>query len=172
MEVFVMKKLSGYIRLLSVLGLLLTTFLVLPNNVSAAWFTVHGHTGNVEYMSRLNNADIYKGWGLSLDLKSSNFNWVHFSIPTALISTTRYVAFELQTGSVDIWIDEVHIWNGKTKIKTFNNLTWSGIADVYILDLGSQMSVGYGLGISVKIIAGVESMNHRVSFYTVAADLF
>jgi len=166
-----MKKLSDYIRLLSVLSLLLTTFLVLPNMVSAAWFTVHGHTGHVEYMSRVDNADIYKGWGLDIDQKSGNYNWVHFAIPTALITTTRYIAFELQTGSVDALISQVDIYNGRTKIKSFDALTWSGPAAVHILDLGSEMSVGLGLGISVKIGAGVEMMSHNFLFYTVAADL-
>lgn len=166
-----MKKLSSNIRLLLVLSLLLTTFLVLPNMVSAAWFLIHGHSGHVEYMSRVDNEDIYKGWGLDIDQKSGLTNWVHFTIPTAFGTTTRYIGFELQTGSIDAWIDQVDIYNGKTKIKTFIGLHWSGPTNIYILDLGTQMNVGMGLGISVKICAGIEMMSHNFKFYTVAADL-
>ena len=159
-------------RQLSFSVLFLTAFLFLPNGVNAAWFTIHGNNGKVEYMSLVDNTEIYKGWGLHIDQSPGMYNWIHFTFPTTLQNTVRYIAFQLQTGSADAWVDEVHVYNGNTKIKTFSDLNWSGENNIYLLDLGSQMAVGLGFGISVKIAAGVETMSHNFRFHTLGADLY
>ncbi|WP_233144593.1 hypothetical protein [Methyloprofundus sedimenti] len=128
------------------------------------WACTHGHSGNIEYVNRVETLDrVHIGWGLQFDQKSGLVNWIHFAPPSSFGQKTRYVALQFSTGSVDAFIDNVDIYDLGVKVKQFTNLGWSGPQQIQILDLGEEMTFT-ALGISVEVKAGVESMSHEFTF--------
>lgn len=135
------------------------------------WSCTHGHTGNIEYIDRVHTLDrVHIGWGLDFVQSSGLLNWVHFAPPSIFGQKTRYVAIQFSTGSVDAFIDSVHVYDLGTRVKQFNDLGLSGGLQTKILDLGSDMTFA-ALGISVEVKAGVESMSHRVIFTGACASI-
>ncbi|HOI96813.1 MAG TPA: hypothetical protein PK250_19080, partial [Syntrophobacter fumaroxidans] len=73
------------------------------------------------------------------------------------------------TGSVDAWVSAIHIYDGVNKVKVLEG-SWSNGYKTVTVDLGSVRSFTYGLGVSVQIKAGVESMSHRFIFVGAGAN--
>jgi hypothetical protein len=136
---------------------------------------VHGNSGHVEYMNNLASTDrIYLGWGLDIELKPGSFNWLHYSIPTTPGTKTRYLLVRYETGetgnSADSDIIALHVFDGETRIYQKNSLNLSGGPGYTIIDMGAYKTISWGLGLSINVGAGVESMSHRMRIYTVMAE--
>jgi len=170
-----MKKLA-MISLLSLLfvGVSLLSISVLVAPASAQGIpVVHGHSGHVEYESRITSTRQHIAWGLDFDQSSGLTNWIHYSISTPFFSHTRFLGIKFETGSVDIWISEVHVYDGRTKIYDSPDLSLSGATykdDWYIIDMGSDKLIDQALGLSIEISAGVEMMSHNIKIYAVGAE--
>ncbi len=141
--------------------------------------TVHGTSGHIEFTDRVDyitKSTHMAAWGLDFYQKSGSSNWIHYSIPMPYGARTRYLAIKFKTGSVDSWIDQFHVFNGGTKIYDGPAVGLSGDAfgddaDAwYIIDMGSDKIINKALGLSINVKAGVESMNHRVFIFSVAAE--
>ncbi|MBI3950858.1 MAG: hypothetical protein HY314_10445 [Acidobacteria bacterium] len=65
------------------------------------------------------------------------------------------------TGSGDIAITDIHVWNGDDKINEFTGLDWSGGMQTKELFLGNLVNFSKGMGVSIRILAGVEAVSHR-----------
>lgn len=139
--------------------------IVMVSPVGAEWYWTHGNSATIQDKTVTDywagNSFEY-GWGLDIRQKPGTSNWVHFAVPT-LGNTNkgaRYIRLRFWTGSADAFVSDVHVWNGETKVKEFTG-PWSGGWQTVTLDLGSVVSFTKGMGVSMKINAGVESMNHR-----------
>lgn len=153
--------------LLSFIAMLFFTTPVL----ALQWACTHGHTGNIEYIDRVSTLDrVHIGWGLDFNQSPGLLNWVHFAPPSMFGQTTRYVALQFSTGSVDAFIDSVHVYDLGTKVKEFNDLGLSGAKQTEVFDLGADTTFT-ALGISVEVKAGVESMSHNIEFYGACASV-
>jgi hypothetical protein len=131
---------------------------------AAQWRCIHGHSGHIEYLTRVQTTErAHIGWGLDFDQKSGLYNWIHFAVPTVFGQTTRYIALQFWTGSVDAVVDSVHVYNGGDRVMEFEDLGWADGWHEEILDLGEEMTFA-ALGISIEIGAGVEMMDHRFLF--------
>jgi hypothetical protein len=127
---------------------------------AGAWVCTHGHSGTVEFPSRLvTEEQIHIGWGLDFALKPSQDNWVHYAPPAVLGEKIRYIGLQFATGSADAVVDNVHVWNLNTRTHTFNALGWSGGSQIKILDLGSFQAFDV-IGLSIGVWSGVEMMDH------------
>lgn len=83
-----------------------------------------------------------------------------------------YLRLKFYTGSADAFVSEVHVYNGNQKKKEFKSLNLSdGWKDIQ-LDLGSKVAFSRGLGITVKIGAGVEMAGHRFIFAAAGASFY
>ncbi len=165
-----MKKLVRNHRFLLFAALVLTGVLALSCPAHAAWHMTHGTSGHVEREANVENVIHYLGWGLDITQKPGTSNWVHYAVPTLGDKKVgaQYVRLIFRTYSADAWVSDVHVYNGPTKIKEFKG-SWSGNKTV-TLNLGSVTRFNQGLGISVKINAGVEMMSHRVIFFGAGAN--
>jgi hypothetical protein len=135
----------------------------------ALWYRVHGTAAQ---MQAATSPHWYMGWGLDINLNSSSSDWIHFPVPTVGSPMgARNISIYFYTGSVDVWVAQVDVWDGNTKIKSFTG-TWTQ-ANAYRslpLDLGAWHVFTQGLGISVLVKAGVEMMSHRIIFVRASAN--
>jgi hypothetical protein len=158
---------------LLILGLVLAGTLALTGPAHAVWYTVHGQSGHIQDPSLVSNISpfVYYGWGIDITEKAPSSNWVHFSVPTNVAPTqgVQNVRVTFKTYIPDAWISQVDVYDGNVKIKSFFG-HWTGVKTLY-LKLDSITTITQGLGISVKILAGVDSGDHRIVIYGVAANV-
>ena len=132
--------------------------------------TVHGHNGHVEYADRVESDREFLGWGLDFEQSPGLWNWIHYALPVPWGRSTRYVAVRYETGSIDAFISDIHVYDGGTKIYEEADINLSEGPAWYVIDMGEHMFIDEALGVSIRVAAGVESMSHRVIFYAVAGD--
>ena len=153
------------------IAIALTLILVCP--AQATWTWVQGHSGHIEYKDRFADTNRFeKGWGLDFYLNSGMEDYVHFSVPVPATAKqgVRYIRLYFYTGSVDAWVSNIIVYDGKNLIKNQAG-SWSNGYQTVTVDLGSVRSFTRGLGISVLIKAGVESMSHQFVFVGAAANI-
>ena len=90
----------------------------------ASW--IHGHSMQIEYPDRLVSQRRIGYW-IDVEGKSGSTNWFHFAIPTpVIVNDVRLkvdsVMLRFSTGSVDAFVDNVHVYDGETLIAAHNNL--------------------------------------------------
>jgi hypothetical protein len=171
-----MKKRSQFVHIATLAGVFMIVSLVMAGMCLAGGVVaVHGNSGHVEYMNSLASTDrIYLGWGLDIDQKPGSFNWLHYSIPTTPGTKTRYLLIRYETGttgnSADSLIKAFHVYDGENLIYYNDSIHLTGGPDYAIIDMGSDKTIYWGLGLSVNIGAGVESMSHRMRIYSIMAE--
>jgi hypothetical protein len=128
------------------------------------WMFSHGNATHIE--TPANCTYQYFGWGLDLTQKSGLMNWIHMTVPTPNgdLAQAQYIRLKFYTGSADAVVSQIDVYNGNTKVKTIGPLSLSNGWKDLSFDLGSKLNFSRGMGISIKIGAGVESMNHRFIF--------
>ncbi len=139
---------------------------------------VHGTAGRIEFMDRVTDGNqTVLGWGLQLIQKSGLYNWIHYAIPTKSGPNpgswgVRYIYINYVTWSADAGIYGVHIYKGgdwyPLKVITYDPPK-TGYGPLTI-DLGAVTSFSGGLGVSINIGAGVESMDHTFTFFGAGAE--
>ena len=149
---------------------LLVGAIILSGTAYAEWMWTHGNIGEIEYPANCTYKNF--GWGLDIDQKSGNWNWIHLPVPSKAGSTwgAQYIRLQFYTGSADAFVAEIHVYNGATKKKEFKGLSISNGWKDLQFDLGSKMIFNKGMGISIKIGAGVEMMSHRFIFSAAGAN--
>lgn len=165
-----MKKTALKVRPLLIGCLLLNLTLTFPGSAFATtqWFWSHGHTAKVQAPWDTTGM-FYMGWGLEFIENTGTGNWIHIAIPSPAtvdnsLMRARYIKIRFYTGSADAWISDVHVWNGESLVKQFTGFNWSGDWQTQQLDLGSLINFDKGLGLSIFVRAGVESLNHKFIF--------
>jgi len=144
---------------------------------AAQYMFTHGNVSEIEYPT--NCSYRYFGWGLDITHKPGLSNWIHIPVPTPYIVLptdnqalgARYIYLTFYTGSVDAWVSDIHVYNGGSKVFAIGNLNYNGYKDIRI-DMGKKIGFNRGVGISMKINSGVESMSHRFIFYSAGAYFY
>ena len=163
-----MKNLKCLFSALCLSFFILAFALCFSNKAYAVLFCNHGHSGHVEYESLISDQH-YSGWGLDFDMVPGSVNWVHFSIPTVADMKVSNVKLNFVTGSNDALVDNVVVYNGGKRVKTFEFQELSGDLGLITLELEDRV-LFTSVGITVKISTGVEEMSHHYTFYEVCAD--
>jgi hypothetical protein len=159
-------KLARQLLFTSVIAFII--FLAGSNNLFAGGIaTTHGHSGHIEYQDNVDSSRQFLGWGLDFDQALGTWNWIHYSIPVPFGAKTRKVGVLFKTGSADVGITTIDIFDGDVRIHREDGLNLSGDKQWYIVDMGELKTIDEALGISIEVGAGVESMSHRV--YIIAA---
>jgi hypothetical protein len=138
----------------------------------ASW--IHGHSMQIEYPERL-VSQRRAGFWIDVEGKSGSTNWFHFAIPTpVIINDVRLkvdsVMLHFSTGSVDAFVDNVHVYDGETLIAAHNDLGLSLSYNLARFAVPNKPSVYWGLGISIGVGFGVEGMNHHMNFISAGCD--
>lgn len=149
---------------------MLLIFLTLSSNVFAATITtVHGHSGQIEYMDRvLSDPPYYRGWGLDFHQSPSGPNWIHYSVPVPMFAKTQYMAVVFRTGSEFTNITTIDVFDGSTRIHREAGLNLNGDQQWYILDMGEVKTISSALGISIEVRTVLDAPSHRIWLYSVA----
>jgi len=146
---------------------------------AAQYEWTHGNAAVLEVPTNVTGYRYY-GWGLDMNHKLGLSNWVHIPVPTPYIVFptdnqalgARRIYLRFYTGSVDAWISNIDVYNGSSKVYSIGNLSYSnGWKDIYI-DMGKKIGFTRGMGISIKINSGVESMSHRFIFSSAGAYFY
>jgi hypothetical protein len=143
-----------------------------PRISYASW--IHGHSMEIEYPDRI---AYQRRTGMSFDLegKPGTINWFHFAIPTPVIlNDVRLQADSVLlcfwTGSIDAFLRDVHIYDGRYRIAEFNEIYLSQDQPSVRLTLPGAPTILQGLGISLGVGFGVEAMSHNMEFYSAGCD--
>ncbi|MCY6371436.1 DUF6623 family protein [Clostridium ganghwense] len=139
----------------------------------AMW--THGHSIQIEYPERI--ASIKRaGFYAQIKGKPGTRNWFHFAIPTPVIVNSKRlqvgsVLIRFKTGSTDTSINSVHIYDGERKIASFDNLDLSPRQfETRRFKIPGNPKIKFGLGISIGVGFGVESMSHSMEFSSAGCD--
>lgn len=131
--------------------------------------------GNVAEIENPGNCSYkYFGWGLDITQKPGMANWIHLTVPSPYGAGqlgASQIRLKLYTGSADAFVDRIDVYNGNAKIKSITVNYSNGWKDVTV-NLGGKYSFNRGLGISLHIGAGVESMSHRFIFSSAGAYFY
>jgi len=171
-----MKKSVRFVQIAMLAGVLGIVSLVMTGAcLAGSIVAVHGHSGNIEYQDRVLNTDRQKlGWGLDIEQKPGLYNWLHYSIPTVPLTKTRYLLVRYQTGipgeTADSMITSLHVYDGENLIYFKDGLSLTGGPAITVIDMEEEKTISWGLGLSIGIGAGVESMSHAMRIYAVWAE--
>jgi len=143
-----------------------------PDISHASW--IHGHSMQIEYPDRI-ASQRRAGYSINVEGKPGTSNWFHFAIPTpVIINDTRLridsVMLRFTTGSVDAFVRHVHVYDGETKIAEHNDIYLSGENSFVRLVVPDRPEVRWGIGISIGVGFGVESMDHHMDFISAGCD--
>ena len=139
----------------------------------AMW--VHGHNMQIEYSDRLES--VWRaGMYIRVEGKPGLSNWFHFAIPTPVIVNGNRlradsVMVRFRTGSADAFVTAIHIYDGEKKIAAHDNLRlapndWEWPR----FDVPRNPKIRWGVGISIGVGFGVETMSHRMEFSSAGCD--
>jgi len=138
----------------------------------ASW--IHGHSMHVEYPDRV-ASERRTGFSINIEGKPGSTNWFHFAIPTpVLINDVRLRADSVmlcfKTHSVDAWVRDVHVYDGYTLIAVHDkvNMSKDHLFERFIVP--DRPEVWLGIGISIGVSCGVESMDHHMEFFAAGCD--
>lgn len=143
-----------------------------PGLAHASW--IHGHSMHIEYPDRL-VSEWRAGFYIRVEGNSGSKNWFHFAIPTPVIVNGNRlkvgsVMLRFKTGSADASVKHVHVYDGEKKIAQHNNLNLHGENMFKRFDVPGHPPVKWGLGISIGVGFGVESMSHQMEFTSAGCD--
>jgi hypothetical protein len=138
----------------------------------ASW--IHGHSMQIEYPDRL-VSQWRAGFSINIEGKSGTTNWFHFAIPTpVIINDVRLkvdsVMLRFTTGSLDAFVQNVHVYDGEILIAAHNNLNFSLSNALARFGVSNRPAVQFGLGISIGVGFGVEAMDHHMDFIAAGCD--
>lgn len=136
----------------------------------AMW--AHGSSVQEEFPDRLTQTRRLGFYSL-FDGKPGTWNWFHYAIPTPVIVSDRRLRLEsvmLQFSAYpDVWVTNVHIYDGYRKIESFDNLAITGTHLFERFDTLNPL-VRYGIGISIGVRFGTNNVTHRIRFISAGGD--
>jgi hypothetical protein len=129
---------------------------------------------HIEYPNRI-ASEWRAGFYVQIEGRPGTGNWFHFAIPTPVIVNDNRlkvgsVMLRFRTGSVDAFVEHVHIYDGEEKIAQHNNVNLSGEHMFDRFDVPEHPPVKWGLGISIGVAFGVEPMSHQMQFISAGCD--
>jgi len=151
------------------------------NIVETVW--IHGVAVKAEFNDRIKSTS-YKGWGSSFQCLNDQNNWFHIALTTpVIINGARpklskiYLLFSTESGMIgEIKIHSIHLYDGKHKVRSLDNLNLSGdhssaIDITNTIELTPPMVIQSGLGISVGVsVPNGPSSNFPIKFSTIGAE--
>lgn len=118
------------------------------------------------------------GWAGQIKHLNSQ-GWYHVSIPTAVIVTDIRLRVDaalilFSTGTQGV-IQSVHVYDGRTKIASNDNVAVSGVNQLERFPVrdpaGNRPSVGFGIGLSMFVTLGADPSQAWVEISAVGVDL-
>lgn len=143
-----------------------------PALAHASW--IHGHSMQIEDPAAIQS--VWRaGFYIRIEGKSGLHNWFHFAIPTPVIVNDHRlrvgsVMLVFRTMSADAIVRDVHVYDGDVKIAEHNGVNLTGNIGWRRFDVPTHPEVKMGIGISVGVGFGVESMSHRMEFISAGCD--
>lgn len=148
---------------LLVVSFLCLTVLCLSGTAHATWYWTHGHSGHVQDPSTVTTV-VPRATGLEINMYDSTA-WVHYAVPTVGDATrgARLIRVRFNiVGGMDSRISGVRIYNGNVLVKTFT-VNWHTPGwQTVTLDLGAIKLFPHGMGISLQLYAGPDSLTDSI----------
>lgn len=152
------------------------------NIVETIW--IHGVAVKPEFNDRIKSIS-YKGWGSTFHCKNGQNNWFHVALTTpVIVNGSRpklskiYLLFSTESGgAASSFVSSIHLYDGKHKVRSLDNLDLSGDHSSAIdvtnsIDLAPPMIIQSGLGISIGVhVPSGPLSEFPVNFATIGAEL-
>ena len=181
--------------------LLLGTANAQKNTMYSTW--VHGHSATLEdrRVNRSKLAGITKvndavdwlnhtrfqthrvGWGLQCyyfdsgkeNRRKSGETWIHYAIPTPVITNSKRVKVNDVLinvfGSTDkLHIAAVHVWDGNKRIAKYDNIKEWGKKKLVRYSISNTPLIEYGIGVSLLIKGENVTAENKIEICSVGAD--
>jgi hypothetical protein len=137
----------------------------------AMW--THGCGIQIETPSRFASVTRY-GFYTALVGKANTSSWVHFQIPTPLIVDNvrlkaNSVLLSFKTSAADAQVKAVHVYDGATKIASFERLAYSGNVGMIRFTLSNAPLIYEGLNISILTSFGSKA---EIDFISAGCDFY
>lgn len=148
------------------------------DSLNAVW--VHGNVAEAEAPWNLESTAV-RGWGIFFTGKENSFNWFHIPISTPVITESTRVRLEkfflrFKTFG-DCTINNIHVWDGNTRIIAKDGLSLSGDhlstyeLGINAFDVSPLIGMSTGMEIAVGVKFGVKSPGSpKIQFSTAGAD--
>lgn len=144
----------------------------------ASW--IHGTSFQAEDQNAINGI-IRFGWGAVFRGKPGSFTWFHVAVPTPVITDNIRIALEkifIFYKTTHAVIKSVHVYDGPTKFRSFDNLSLSGdrstgivAQNTWTITPNVEMKWGLGFSVGVQFSVGIDSpITPELLFTTAGAD--
>jgi hypothetical protein len=125
------------------------------------WLMAHGTSAKVQDPGAVGSL-VYYGWGLDFNVLNPGTSvWVQVPVPTAMyVTLSRSIRIYFSSGSdgwSDVWIDQVDVWNGGTRVASFTGLKEQSIqysGTNMELELSPPVDFESGMNLSILVTAG------------------
>jgi len=138
--------------------------LSIPASASAGTqsFWSHGHTARVQFPENTTELRPYSV-GLGFEQNSGMLNWVQIGIPTMTDvdgspMSARLIKIRFYTGA-EVRVTQIDVYNGETYVRALAGPAPVAGWQTLELDLGSPVNFDRGMGLSIRVGAGVEQGN-------------
>ena len=143
-----------------------------PVLAHASW--IHGHSMQVEFPDRL-SSERRTGNSIIIEGKPGSINIFHFAIPTPVIVKGHRlkvgsVMLRFKTQSADALVNHLYVFDGEKRIAAHENINLSGKNMFKRFDVPGHPEVKWGLGVSLNVGFGVESLSHQMEFISAGCD--
>jgi len=123
----------------------------------AMW--THGTSVHEEFSDRF-KYKYKKGFYTIYEGKLGTSNWFHFAIDSVILMFLT---------DPDVRVTSVHIYDGPTKIASYDGLSITGRRLFERFDVVNRL-VRFGIGISIGVKFGKENHSHRIAFVSAGGD--
>ena len=135
---------------------------------------IHGHSMEIEYPDRI-ETQVRRGFSHHVAGRPGTDNWFHFAIPTPVIINDVRLCLDsimlcFVTESVDAWVRDVHVYDSEALLAVFDNVNMAEDNSFVRFTIPETPYVGGGIGISLGVSFGIESMSHGMDLRAAGAD--
>jgi hypothetical protein len=128
---------------------------------AAQWMDMHGTNCKVEIPGNTTGV-FYYGWGVDFTQKAFTGNWVHCPIPVTGAEQVSKIYVQYYKSSTAGKINVIHLYNGLNFVKAITPPVGVVGPNSFQIDLGSFMSFGTGLGVTLNITSGDGSTRFQI----------
>jgi hypothetical protein len=124
----------------------------------------NGNAATVQAPEHLDQL-LHVGWGTDAYIKTGTVTWFHIPIPTGaplngdkMLLARAFLLVAFDNDERVVRIDAVHLWDGPTQIKEFDQRAWGGshlfdrtVANTFELEKPYPIEAGVGISFCVNV---------------------
>jgi hypothetical protein len=112
----------------------------------------------------------HAGFGTIVGLRPETGCWIHAAVPTPFVMSeskpvVARVKVKFFTNNTDVVVSHIDVYDGELLVQSQKNLALSDGQD-FAFEIDPPHPMSSGLGISLYVAAGKESLSHEIQLYS------